>query len=238
MVYTGVDACRTGWFVVMLGEGHNWRVAIFPDIFNLWKHCQESKLILIDIPIGLRQGSSGQRVCDQEARRLLGGRRSSSVFPVPCREVIHAGTEKANELSWKITGKGLSRQSLNIINKIKQVDELLLSDRNARSRILETHPELCFWALNDGVPMKYSKKKREGFLERMEVLHSFYPYARGLIHYAERSYPRGELARDDILDALVAAVTASKEGQGLSFLPEKLTLDARGLPMCMAYYLR
>ncbi|HEY51459.1 MAG TPA: DUF429 domain-containing protein [Dehalococcoidia bacterium] len=238
MVYTGVDACRTGWFAVMLGEGHDWRADIFPDIFNLWKHCQDSKLILIDIPIGLRQGSSVQRVCDQKARRLLGSKRSSSVFPVPCREVIHADTEKANELNWKITGKGLSRQSLNIINKIKQVDELLLGDRNARSRILETHPELCFWALNGGMPMKYSKKKKEGFLEKMEVLRSIYPCSGELVRYAEKSYPRGELARDDILDALVAAVTASNGGQGLSFLPEKLILDAKGLPMRMAYYLR
>ena len=237
MVYTGVDACRAGWFAVMLGEGREWQAAIFPDIFHLWKHCQESKLILIDIPIGLRQGSSGQRLCDQEARRLLGGRRSSSVFPVPCREVIYADRDRADELSREITGKGLSRQSLNIINKIKEVDELLLSNRNARSRILETHPELCFWALNGCVPMKHSKKKREGFLERMKILRSFYPCAEEMVHYAGKYYPRGELARDDILDALVPAVTASRGGQGMSFLPEKLTLDARGLPMRMAYYL-
>jgi len=236
MVYTGVDACKTGWFAVKLGEGHDWQVAIFFDIFSLWKQCKDSKLILIDIPIGLRQGASGKRACDEEARRLLGLKRGSSVFPVPCREVSYANVEEANKINEKITGKKLSRQSLGIINKIKQVDQLLLSDKTARSHIRETHPELCFWALNGGEPMKYSKRKREGFSERMEVLLSVYPYTKGLVYYAKRKYPRKELARDDILDALVAAVTASKERQGLSFLPEKVTFDSKGLPMQMAYY--
>ena len=236
MVYTGVDACKTGWFAVMLGEGHDWQVAIFPDIFSLWKHCKGSKLILIDIPIGLRQGSSEKRACDEEARRLLGVRRGTSVFPVPCREVIYADMEEASKLSERITGKKLSKQSLSIISKIRQVDQLLLSDKNARSRIRETHPELCFWALNGGEPMIYSKKKSQGFSERMEVLLSACRYSKGLVYYAERNYPRRELARDDILDALVAAVTTSKERQGLSFLPEKPTFDTKGLPMQMAYY--
>ncbi len=236
MVYTGVDACKVGWFAVKLGEGHDWQVDIFSDIFGLWKQCKGSKLILIDIPIGLKQGTSGERACDEEARRLLGVKRGSSVFPVPCRDVIYADVEEASTTNEKITGKKLSKQSLGIIHKIKQVDQLLLSDKNARSRIRETHPELCFRALNGGEPMKYSKKKSKGFLERMEVLLSIYPHTKGLVYYAERIYPRKKLARDDILDALVAAITASKERQGLSFLPEKATFDSKGLPMQMAYY--
>jgi len=236
MDYTGVDACKVGWFAVKLSEGHDWQVAIFSDIFSLWKQCKDSKLILIDIPIGLRQCSSEKRVCDEEARRLLGVRRGTSVFPVPCREVIYADMKEASKLSERITGKKLSKQSLSIISKIRQVDQLLLSDKNARSRIRETHPELCFWALNGGEPMIYSKRKSQGFSERLEVLLSACPYTKGLVYYAERNYLRRELARDDILDALVAAVTASKERQGLSFLPEKPTFDAKGLPMQMVYY--
>ena len=222
MVYTGVDACKIGWFAVTLGEGHDRQVAIFPDIFSLWKQCKGSKLILIDIPIGLRQGSPGKRTCDEEARRLLSVKRGASVFAVPCREVIYADMEEASQLSERMTGKKLSKQSLNIISKIRQVDQLLLSDKNARLRIRETHPELCFWALNGGEPMKF--------------LLSAYPYTKGLVYYAKRNYPGRELARDDILDALAAAFTASKEIEGLSFLPEKLTFDAKGLPMQMAYY--
>ena len=63
-----------------------------------------------------------------------------------------------------------------------------------------------------------------------------YPYTKGFVYYAERNCPLRDLARDDILDALAAAFTASKEIEGLSFLPEKLTFDAKGLPMQMAYY--
>jgi len=220
----------------MLAEGHDWQVAIFPDIFSLWKKCKDSKLILIDIPIGLRQGAPEKRACDEEARRLLGVKRGTSVFAVPYREVIYADMEEASQLSKRMTGKKLPKQSLNIISKTRQVDQLLLSDKKARSRIRETHPELCFWALNSGEPMKYSKKKNQGFSERMEVLLSAYLYTEGLVYYAERNYPRRDLARDDILDALAAAFTASKEIQGLSFLPEKVTFDSKGLPMQMAYY--
>jgi len=236
MVYAGVDACKGGWFAVKLGEGHDWQVAIFSDIFSLWKQCKDSKLILIDIPIGLRQSVSDLRACDKEARRLLGPKRAPSVFPVPCRDIIYSATEEAGRINERVTSKKLSKQSLGIINKVRQVDELLLSDKTAGSRIRETHPELCFWALNGGEPMKYSKRKREGFAERLELLLSVYPYAKGLVYYAERKYPRKELARDDILDALVAAVTASKKEQGLSFLPDKATFDGKGLPMQMAYF--
>lgn len=237
MVYTGVDACKRGWFAVMLREGSNWQVAVFSDIFNLWQQCKDSKLILIDVPIGLRQSASDKRDCDNQARKLIGTKRGSSVFPVPCRDAIYADRDEASKINEMIAGQKLSRQSLGIISMVRQVDQLLLSDETARLRIRETHPELCFWALNGGEPMKYSKKKRDGFLERMEVLLSVYPYTKELVYYAERKYPRKEVARDDILDALVAAATASKERQGLSFLPEKATFDSKGLPMQMAYYL-
>jgi predicted RNase H-like nuclease len=82
MVYIGVDACKAEWFAVMLTEEGNWRVNIFPNISNLWNQSKDARLILIDIPIGLREDDFNERICDQEARKLLGPKRGSSVFPV------------------------------------------------------------------------------------------------------------------------------------------------------------
>ena len=43
----------------------------------------------IDIPIGLTD--SGPRQCDIQARRLLGARRGTSVFPAPIRPALKCG---------------------------------------------------------------------------------------------------------------------------------------------------
>lgn len=239
MVYIGVDACKAGWFAIILEEGNNWQLDVFSDISSLWNQCKDARLILIDIPIGLRENDSNERACDKEARcRLLGPERGGSVFPAPCRAAIYADTYKeASEINAQKTGRRLSRQVWGIIPKIKEVDHLLSVDMTTKSRIREIHPEVCFWALNCSKPMKYSKKKEEGFLERMEVLLSVYPYTKDVVDKALREYPRSKVAKDDILDALVAAVTASAERRGLSSIPETAEVDSKGLSMKMVYYL-
>jgi predicted RNase H-like nuclease len=56
--------------------------------------------------------------------------------------------------------------------------------------------------------MQSNKGKLEGFKERMEILCSAFPYSDGIIDYAKKKYRRYEEAKDDILDALVAATAA------------------------------
>ena len=235
MTYIGVDACKAGWFAVTLTEEGNWKLNIFPNISSLWNQSKDARLILIDIPIGLRDDDSNERICDEEARNLLKSRRSS-VFPAPCRDAIYADTyEKASEVNAQKTGRRLSKQVWGIIPKIREVDQLLLADMAAMSHIREIHPEICFWALNGSQPMKFSKKKQDGYLERREILFSVYPHAEALVDDALR-YQRCEVARDDILDALVAAVTALNGRQGLSSIPQTPEIDSEGLPMEMVHF--
>ena len=238
MVYVGVDACKAGWFAVMITEEAYCKVDVFPDISSLWNQCKDARLILIDMPIGLWESNSDERACDREARKLLGPKRGSSVFPVPCRDAVYASAEEASEINKRKTGRRLSQQVLAIIPKIKQVDQLLTSNKTARKRIKEIHPEICFWAFTDGRPMIHSKKRGKGFSERMEVLLSIYPHTREIVDYTLQKYLRREVAKDDILDALVAAVTASKEGQGLSTIPENPGKDSKGLAMEMVYFIK
>jgi len=232
-----MDACKAGWFTVILSDRTDWEINIFPNMFSLWNQCRDVGLILIDVPIGLREIDSKERSCDKEARKLLGPERGTSVFPAPCRAAVYAATnDEAKIINAQKTGRSLSEQTLAIIPKIREVDKFLNDNISARSRIREIHPEVCFWALNGFEPMRCSKKAEEGYLERTEVLCSVYPYTEDLVCHALKAYSRSRLSRDDILDALVAAVTASKGRQGLLTIPENPEADSKGLPMEMVYY--
>lgn len=234
-MFVGADGCKAGWFAILLTENNDWKVDVFPDVSNLWNKYNSASMILLDVPIGLRERGPEERLCDIEARKLLSPKRRSSVFPVPCRQAISAKTyEEASNINKQMTGRRLSRQTWNIIPKIREVDILLSNDESARSHIREIHPEVCFWALA-GHPMKHSKKTEEGFSERMQVLESVYPHTNDIIDRALSTYRPNEVARDDILDALSAAVTAMVGVHRLISIPEALEFDSQGLRMEMVY---
>lgn len=234
MKVAGADGCRAGWFTVLLENGH-WKVFIFPDIFTLWRECREASLIFLDIPIGLREKHTKERLCDLQARILLGHERGMSIFPAPCRDAIYTKNYKeACKINKRMTGRKLTIQTWNIIPRIREVDILLSRDEFARSRIREIHPEICFWALNNG-PLTHSKKTEEGFNERRKLLESRYPYTDAIIKHALPLYRRKEVQRDDILDALVAGVTAIGGSKSLATIPESPELDSKGVAMEMIY---
>lgn len=236
-VVVGVDGCAAGWIAVYLTGEADWRVEIFENISALWNQCKKVRLILIDIPIGLWEDGPGERECDKAARRLLGQSRGSSVFPIPCREAIHADLMNASDINKKRTGRRLSKQTLGIIPKIRQVDKLLTNDHDARAIIKEVHPELCFWALNGGRPMKHGKKDGRGLSERRQVLKSVCSFTDNLVDDVLDRY-RGQVKEDDVLDALVAALSASTSSGRLSTIPNPPEIDSKGLPMQMVYSVR
>ena len=234
-MFVGVDGCKAGWFAIQLSEDNGWKVDVFPVVSSLWNQCNNASVILIDIPIGLRESGNQERRCDPVARKLLGPRRSS-VFPTPCRPAIYAGSyQEACEINQRLTGKRLSRETWNISLKIREVDLFLDKEVSARLCIREIHPEICFWALA-GCPMKHAKKKREGLLERMELLSLIYPQTTELMEYTLNEYKRKDVARDDILDALAGAITARLGKQGLMSISQTPEFDVRGLRMEMVYY--
>ncbi len=123
----------------------------------------------MDIPIGLRQGSSAKRSrerqerrCDKEARKLLGPRRAC-VFRVPCRPAVYASSyDQAIARNEKLTGTRIFKATWNIVGKIREVDEFLSSNPEARNSVREIHPELCFWSLNRCRPLQYPKRRGKG----------------------------------------------------------------------------
>ena len=233
-MFVGVDGCRAGWFAIGLEADDHWQVDIFPDVSSLWDHHRGAALILIDIPIGLKTDGSAERRCDPQVRKLLGPRRSS-VFPAPCRDAIYASSyQEACDINQRLTGKRLSVENWNIIPKIREMDCLLSDDTAARGRIREIHPEFCFWGLA-GRPMQHAKKRSEGLSERTQLLQSIFPQTPDIINHALSTYRRKDVARDDILDALAAAVTGLMGGQDLASVPQEPEFDERGLRMEMVY---
>jgi predicted RNase H-like nuclease len=232
--YLGIDGCRGGWFLVGLDEEGNSRFQLLRHIDELDTWLAAAELVLIDIPIGLLRREPQARECDKQARRILGRPRGASVFTAPSRCALDCKTySEANTRNRACTGRGLSRQCFGILPKIREMDAYL-DKPDRRSKIHEMHPEVCFWALNKQTPMAFNKKQVEGFVERLQLLARDCPESQSMIESAMQTYPRAELARDDIVDALVGAVTA-RFAKPLRRIPEHPARDEKELIMEIVY---
>jgi predicted RNase H-like nuclease len=231
---TGIDGCKAGWIAITLEtETGDLSHAVFPDGESLFAAMDVPQAIAIDIPIGLPE--SGARVCDQEARRLLGRPRSRSVFPSPIRPALYAQSRgEADRITRGVDGRGVGAQAWNIYSRIREIDDLLRESPQLRDRVYESHPEVCFWALNGGQPMTCSKHTPEGLEERLRLIHQH--FGAGSFHRLRRSYPKTRVSDDDILDAFAVCWTARRILLGeATILPEIPASDTHGLPMRIAY---
>ncbi len=234
--YVGIDGCPGGWFCVGLDGQAGWSVSVIAtDAVS--SVVATATAAFIDIPIGLPDNGVEERLCDREARRKLGRGRASSVFPVPARECLRARDfAEALEINQRATGRGISKQSWLITPKITAIDDLLQSDGRLRGVLRESHPEVCFWALNGAKAMRHNKKTPDGQTERMALLREFFPPADAVFDEAVKRYRRKEVTRDDIVDALVLAVSANLGAGSYRSLPENPPRDAAGLAMEMVFY--
>ena len=233
----GVDGCPRGWLFVALESSGKIHWGVVGTLDEIAETAGESERIFVDVPIGLPDGPE-KRQCDVAAREVLGPRRSS-VFPAPVREVFGATSfTEAQRLSRGATGKGISKQAFAISPKIAQVDTLLRRCPRARNLIREVHPEVCFWALAGGRPMAENKKSLRGYSQRIDVLRTIRPSAEEEVQAILASYLRKEVARDDVPDAMAAAITAAQDPSLLQTFPVSAPADRHGLPMEMVFACR
>ena len=227
----GVDGCRKGWFCFGLtssGERHYGIATTFDELVST---TGDADRIFVDIPIGLPDEPEG-RHCDREARRALKWPRAASVFTPPVREALSATPHrKASRINRRVTGKGLTQQAYALRKKIKEVDDLLQGD-DAACQIREVHPEICFWALAGGRAMEHGKKTSAGFRDRLKLLQLFLPSACSDFAEIRARFRCWDLADDDILDAMAAAVTASADARVLMTLPVPPPDDDRPRDCC------
>jgi predicted RNase H-like nuclease len=234
--FIGIDGCPAGWFCVVLDPAGNGSFQVAPEAHAVGALAATAASALIDIPIGLIEAGPDGRLCDREARRLLGPGRAASVFSAPARPTLAAtGYAHALALNRRATGRGLSRQAWNLVPGIRAIDTLLDEDRALRGVLRECHPELCFWALNGGRAMQHSKRQAAGRQERLAVLGRELPRCRALFEQACGRFRRRDVARDDIIDALACALTAKLGYGAYRTLPSEPPRDRRGLPMEIVY---
>lgn len=210
----GVDACRYGWFATILDEDG---IETEPyETFEKVLSDNPDARIFVDIPIGLPTGS--RRACDIGARDLLGCRGNSVFFP-PCETAAELDDyDEANAEHRAVMNNGLSQQAHAISDKIKEVGAVV-GERYDGS-IRESHPELCFYALN-GQPVAYPKSSKRGIAFRRHLLEQEDEGFGDVYERVLKDTLRKELRRDDILDSMVLALAArSEELQSVPENPE------------------
>lgn len=104
-----------------------------------------------------------------------------------------------------------------------------------QQRVHEAHPKLAFRSLT-GAPMRRNKKTREGHAERIQPFaqasNGLFHEIRPVLEKALKTYPRAQVAPDDILDAVVLAWTALRiANKEACRLPPNLPIDQKGLRM-------
>jgi len=236
----GVDGCKAGWLVAIASvttesktdascEFNLKNIFIASTFTEVLSKTSDCKLVCVDIPIGLSDGSK-PRACDPLARKIL-IKRASSVFPPPIRPCLSAKDyTEANKISLEHSGKGLTPLSFAILDKIRQVDDLMTPE--LQKRVREIHPEILFWALNGQKPIELKKKTIPGQAQRHNLLQRIFTDIDSVLVRA----PVSGCAMDDALDAVVAAWAAGEAVIGKAkTLPENPPLDSKRLKMEMLY---
>jgi predicted RNase H-like nuclease len=230
-IVAGVDGCRGGWVCVIVehlaGSPKKCSVSVYPRLEEMFADNPDLEIVGIDIPIGLYEQNQ-RRLCDIEARKLLGWPRASSVFAAPARKNL--------SMTSFTSGLGTTIQSFNIQPKVKEVDEFV--DQKLQKLLFEVHPEVSFWALAGGRAMTEKKSRVAGRDERMSYLEKHFPSIEDAVKENSRTIKNSQLPRakpDDIIDAFVVAWTAMRINTGQACNLGGSERDARGLLMQIWY---
>ncbi len=209
-----------------------------PHFRDVVERCRRARLVFVDMPIGLPGGGGPpERSCDRLARRRLGP-RGSTIFPVPVREAVYAPTYKdACAIQARAAGgRRLSRQVWALVPKMREVDRTLQELGGRAPLLFESHPELCFAALNGGRPLDRSKRHVLGVLDRVALLEPHLGDVRTILHRTLDDIPTTALSGHDALDAMVLAVHARLASRhGMVSLPDPPERDALGFPMGIVF---
>ena len=237
--FGGLDGCRAGWVLASIlapggdrGPAPTSRSRVEVGVVSSFAeaiariHDRSLAALAVDMPIGLPE--SGARAADQAARQRLGPRRSS-VFPTPLRAVLDA-TDYPDALarSRAIHGRGLSKQAFNLLPKIIEVDAAMTPALQAQ--VVECHPEVAFARLAGG-PLATTKHAPVGRAQRAALLDPLLIGVDGSTIAELAAAPPPGAKPDDVLDALVVALTARRLAGGRAEHLGDRARDARGLRM-------
>ncbi|AFG36848.1 DUF429 domain-containing protein [Spirochaeta africana] len=247
----GIDAASGGWVVARISRDGQWELDFIESRYDsktdevylpssLVEYMVTNRLSLIDMPVGLVSrdavvdGSLSPEMAvhrEDAIRRLLrervpnGGRFSNSVFPTPVSEAVYASDyESGAAVNKEALGKSISRQTWNLVYRIKQVQAILQVVPGIVGTLLESHPETVYRLLHAGSGAEASlasKRTQEGIEQRLNLLEQVLPGAQAAFDDAWHHWGKDVRAqRDDAADAMVLALCAyAGQQQGKLYTP-------------------
>jgi len=236
-ISVGIDGCKGAWLAVAISN-EKFEIGKFKTIEEICKRYQEADSLLIDIPIGLPEGKvEAAKRPDNELRALL-GKKSSSVFNTPFRQIVYAADVKE---AWELNRKLDAKQnpiSMALCKAIKQVDAFLQNNPQWKNRLMESHPEFCFYLLNGEIPLSDSKLDDDGIKKRINIIKGYFSESQAVIEtYLKQNKFRKKI--DDVLDALCLAVVGRLGcNNGFRTVPELPNQDGTGLNMQITIFER
>ncbi|MDB4737959.1 DUF429 domain-containing protein [Verrucomicrobiales bacterium] len=210
-IVVGVDGCKEGWVGVAIDKNGAFIGSFLSKLLkDIISHFSDASVIGVDMPLKLV--NKPFREADQLVRKELGVKRGRSVFPaIPNFMIdpkwIDLDPEDLNIESRKRFGCAFSRQTLNLKNKILEVNQC----QSENLKIIEVHPEFCFMQMNDGMPQPCSKKTWNGMQQRLFLLKT-----KGIYLPSDLGSNTGNISPDDIIDAAAGAWTAKRFSEGLA----------------------
>lgn len=225
----GIDGCKGGWIVAAINNGKLSidKLNTFSSIINKYPEYDE---LLIDMVLGLPSHKEHIRP-DGYGRKII-KERSSTIFPVPCRQAVYAeNIAKAYDENVRVLGKKFTPLTVGIIPKMLEIDRFLQENTQYKNIVKESHPEVCFARLHGSTVMS-KKSTEEGMEERISILSKCLPTIdRNEIVVTAKRF---RCNVDDILDAICLAVTANLVMQGkYEVIPEEPMRDETGILMQM-----
>ncbi|UIJ71870.1 DUF429 domain-containing protein [Aurantimonas sp. HBX-1] len=246
----GVSACRGGWLAVQALPGSADPTArVFPRFGFLLDAAGEAAEIVVGMPIGLPERIDGPGRAAEKAVRPLLGMRQSSVFSTPSRRAVEAaGPPYASELARREAHtrscdiarrtssppRGMSIQGFSMFPRILELDGVLRSRPALLARVVESHPEAAFMALNDGAAMTTPKRIRNvvdaaGIEERRALLCRC-----GIPRRFLYAPPPPGSALVDLVDAAALLLVAARRAAGMARpYPDPPDSDCHGLPIAI-----
>ena len=227
----GIDWMKPYWFAAEM-RGEEVTLHRYVNIGDACDAYAHADAVFIDIPIGLPESKEEdiQRP-DSVARTMLPSKRKSTIFPVPCRQAVYAESEAdTKRLNADILGRNMSQQTYGFTKMIRQVDTYLQQNPTWKNRLLESHPEVAFQLLNNGMGLLHSKHSEAGIEERIGILqkHGVDPVPL-LIDISLKQ-------REDVLDALCLALSAQLGCRyGFRTIPNQASCDKQGIHMKMTF---
>lgn len=226
-VLGGIVPCPGGWLIVPARLAGVTVVAddpeVVPTLLDVLEFKPKFDAAAIYCPIGFHdRPSAPYRICDEEARALVGWPRSIAVRPTPSRAALNATTRtEAQELEpW------LTRGDLRRFRWLKEANTEFQPFH--QRTYFAAHPDLTFAQLNDDRPLLSSPYQQDGMLERIALIREKLP---GLEEIASRTPPAGA-AQVHLLQALGLLWTARRiAGRAMQRVPLDPDWDTSGMRM-------